>query len=248
MNDPAPPDTSPTLESRRLTLRELARHARPRREGLFPDLVSDYEEYHEHVDTGHLLRARLIAPWIETSARVLDAGCGDGLMAESLARDRGARVEGLDISETAVRKTQARGILARVQNLDADPTLPTGFDYILFIEVLEHLQRPHLVLREAVRKATRAVIVTIPNSGWIGYRLDVLSGHAPVQSFTHLHLWSHLDFIAFCRRLRLPEPEVRFLASESGLRRRVIARWPNLMAHQLAYRLPSDHGEIASLK
>lgn len=224
--------------SRPMTIRELLRLAFPTEEDLFPDLVKDYEEYHAHVETGQLSRALLIAPWIDSGAKVLDAGCGDGFMAEFLTREREARVEGLDVAETAVAKARARGIPAQVRDLDADPTLPAGFDYVLFVEVLEHLRSPHIVLREAARKARNAVIVTIPNSAWIGYRIQVLRGNAPVQSFTHLHLWSHADFLAFCRKLGLPKPEVRFLVSGRGLRSRLVSRWHNLFAYQLAYRIP----------
>lgn len=226
-------------ESRPLTLRDLIRVAHPAEENLLPDLFSGYEEYHAHVETGHMPRAALVASWIEPASRVLDAGCGDGSLADFLRRERGAFVDGLDLAQAAVDKTRARGIPARVQDLDADPGLPDGYDYILFVEVLEHLRAPHVVLREAVRKASRAVIVTLPNTGWLGYRAQMLLGHAPVQSFTHLHLWSHRDFLAFCRKLGLPEPELRFLASGRSLRAVLLRRWPNLLAHQLAYRIAS---------
>jgi methionine biosynthesis protein MetW len=228
-------------ESRPLTFREIVKAAWPDPDDLFPDLVSDYEEYHAHVDTGRMTRAKLIAPWIARGSRVLDAGCGDGFMAEFLARERDAHVEGFDVAEAAVKKTQARGIPATVKDLDEEPALPSGFDYILFVEVLEHLRRPHIALKEASAKARLATIVTIPNSGWFGYRLQVTLGHAPRQSFTHLHFWSHKDFIAFCRRLKVPRPEARFLTSGRSVRGALVMRWPNLFAHQLAYRIPSTH-------
>lgn len=225
--------------SRPLRLREILRAGRPSDADLFPDLYGDYEEYHAHVDTGQPARATLISPWIEPGSRVLDAGCGDGTMAEFLRTRLGATVEGVDISEAAVEKTRARGIAARVQDLDANPTFMEGFDYILFIEVLEHLRVPHRVLTAAARRAGRAVILTLPNSGWIGYRLQALLGHAPVQSYTHLHFWTHRDFLAFARRLNLPRPEMRCLVSEGLWRRSLVSRWPNLLAHQLAYRIPT---------
>lgn len=229
----------PDTASRPISLRELLRTARPRASDLFPDLIGNYEQYHATVQTGHLARARLIASWIDPGARVLDAGCGDGLVAEFLVRERGAVMEGIDVAEAAVEKARARGIPARVQDLDASPRIPPGFDYILFVEVLEHLRHPHAALLEATSKAAKAVIVTIPNSAWIGYRLQVLLGHAPVQSFTHLHLWSHEDFVAFCDRLELGPPEARFLTSNQKGRRWIAYRWPNLFVHQLAYRIPA---------
>jgi SAM-dependent methyltransferase len=155
-----------------------------------------------------------------------------------IARTRDARVEGIDVAAAAVAKAQIRGIPARVQDLDADPRLPEGFDYILLVEVLEHLRWPHRVLLEAVRRARKAVIVTVPNSGWFVYRMQMAFGHAPVQSFTHLHFWTVTDFVAFCHRLGLPTPEVRAVSSARSLRRFLVTRWTNLFAQQVAYRLP----------
>ncbi len=231
-------DVPPSTPSRALSLRELLRAAFPKEDQLFPDLYTGYEEYHEHVETGHLARARLIAPWIDDGGRVFDAGCGDGKTAALLRDERHAIVEGIDVAEAAVAKTRDRGIPAHVQDLDRDPTLPDGFDFILFVEVLEHLRTPHLVLADALRKARKAVIVTIPNSAWMGYRLQLAFGHTPVQSFTHLHLWSHLDFLAFCRRLGASRPDLKYLSSGRGGRAWFTSRWPNLLVHQLAYRIP----------
>lgn len=235
MTTPADTDTG----SRPISLREVWRTARPRPKDLFHDLILDYEDYHDHVHTGNATRARLIATWIDRGSRVLDAGCGDGSIAEFLARERGAVVEGIDLADAAVEKTRARGIPARVQDLDANPSLPEGFDYILFVEVLEHLRYPHAVLREASSRAVKGVVVTIPNSAWAGYRLQMLFGHAPVQSFTHLHFWSHKDFLAFCDRLGIGTPEARFLTSDLAIRSILVRHWPNLLAHQLAYRIPT---------
>jgi len=231
---------TPEVGAVELRLREVLRQVRPDESKLFPELVDNYEEYHRHVETGQLLRARLIAPWIDTGSTVLDAGCGDGLMAEFLTRERAARVRGFDLAAAAVEKTRSRGIPAETRDLDAAPEMPDGFDYILFVEVLEHLRFPHRVLRSASQHARKAVIVTIPNSAWFLYRLQLLLGHSPVQSFTHLHFWGHRDFTAFCRRLGVRSPELRVATSSVGWRRAIIGRWPNLFAQQLAYRIPRD--------
>jgi len=70
-------------------------------------------------------------------------------VAEFPKRHRGVEIEGIDFAQTAVAKTRARGIPATIQDLDVEPNLPSAFDYIMFIEVLEHLRFPHRVLRTA---------------------------------------------------------------------------------------------------
>ena len=146
----------------------------------YRDLFDGPEAYHAHVETGSLARARVIAAWIEPGAAVLDAGCGDGAVARYLVDTRGSRVRGVDNARGALEKCATRGITADRRDLDREPLAwPEPVDYVLLLEVLEHLARPHLVLREAAALARRGVIVSIPNSGFLPYRLQLLRGVFP---------------------------------------------------------------------
>ena len=53
---------------------------------IFPEIFKDYENYHESVNTGKLLRAYLIEDWIDRDSSLLDVGIGDGVIAEYLSR------------------------------------------------------------------------------------------------------------------------------------------------------------------
>lgn len=81
-------------------------------------------------------------------ARVLDVGCGGGLLAEDLAR-RGASVTAIDLAPTMIQTARlhaAESSLAidyRVQDA-ADLALqqPQGFDVVCCMEMLEHVAEP----------------------------------------------------------------------------------------------------------
>ncbi|WP_198521852.1 cyclopropane-fatty-acyl-phospholipid synthase family protein [Sagittula sp. P11] len=85
---------------------------------------------------------------IEPGMRVLDIGCGWGGLGLTLARDHGARVTGVTLSENQLATAQAR---ARAEGLE-DVTdfrlldyrkLDEEFDRVVSVGMLEHVGAPH---------------------------------------------------------------------------------------------------------
>ncbi|MCR8548788.1 cyclopropane-fatty-acyl-phospholipid synthase family protein [Salipiger sp. P9] len=86
---------------------------------------------------------------IERGMRVLDIGCGWGGMALTLARDYGARVTGVTLSEnqlaTARKRAEAAGLADRVTFRLLDyRKIEESFDRIVSVGMLEHVGYPHL--------------------------------------------------------------------------------------------------------
>lgn len=97
--------------------------------------------------------------WIATQARlpgarVLDVGCGGGILAEAMAQ-RGAQVLGIDLSVKPLKVAQLHALESGVQGLDyrevAVETLaqeqPASFDVVTCMEMLEHVPDPASVVR-----------------------------------------------------------------------------------------------------
>lgn len=85
--------------------------------------------------------------------RVLDVGCGGGILSEALAR-RGARVTGIDPGEGAIgaAKHHSRDLgleldyrLASAESFSRE--YPDQFDAVLCMELLEHVPRPGDLVR-----------------------------------------------------------------------------------------------------
>ena len=91
--------------------------------------------------------------WIDrlaalTGKRVLDVGCGGGILAESMAQ-RGARVTGVDLSAKPLRVAQLHALESGVavdyreasaEHLAAES--PGSFDVVTCMEMLEHVPDP----------------------------------------------------------------------------------------------------------
>lgn len=78
-------------------------------------------------------------------ARVLDVGCGGGLLAEALAR-RGAQVTGIDLApamiETARLHAAQSGLAIDYRVADAALLTDAPFDAVCCMEMLEHVADP----------------------------------------------------------------------------------------------------------
>lgn len=115
-----------------------------------------------------------LIPWftkyIEKSDIVLDLGCGNGQNSIKAAR-YAQKVIGVDIDESllaiAQKSTQAKNI--DFLKLDLEEKLPfknSSFDKILFLDVLEHLEKRDQTLQEVKRilASSGLLFLGVPNS------------------------------------------------------------------------------------
>jgi 2-polyprenyl-6-hydroxyphenyl methylase / 3-demethylubiquinone-9 3-methyltransferase len=103
-------------------------------------------------------------------ARVLDVGCGGGLLCESLAR-AGAKVTGVDLApgmiDVARLHASEQGLEISYQVISADDLAATnlgGFDVVTCMEMLEHVpdpQRMTATLASLVRPGGAVFVSTI---------------------------------------------------------------------------------------
>ena len=121
------------------------------------------------------------------SIRVLDVGCGEGAFGKLLTerlKDQ-VYIVGCDISNPAL--TRASSLYSCVFQADIEKNelieklYNQRFDYIILLEVLEHLFRPGKVLSQCyeILKDDGVLHASLPNIAWYKYRIDMLMGNFP---------------------------------------------------------------------
>ncbi len=89
--------------------------------------------------------------------KVLDVGCGGGLLSEAMAR-RGADVTGIDLGQTAIQVASLHALEAgvkvryRVESADAHAHDHSGeYDVVTCLEMLEHVPEPAQIVATLAR-------------------------------------------------------------------------------------------------
>ncbi len=86
--------------------------------------------------------------------RVLDVGCGAGSVAKAVKRERpDLEVVGCDVSRSALAVAEAspEGVEFRAAPAEQLPFGDGELDFVWIFDVLEHVEKPELVLREVAR-------------------------------------------------------------------------------------------------
>lgn len=84
----------------------------------------------------------------DKSGRLLDVGCGDGLIMSRVKKESNLDCYGIDISMLAIWLAHYHG-LKNCEVIDLMNYDGAKFDYIFFGDVLEHLGNPHAALKRS---------------------------------------------------------------------------------------------------
>lgn len=173
------------------------------------NLAEYYDEYWRvHGDNFNTDRLRLIAERVSAGEDVLEVDCGPGVLSHMMV-ERGAHVEGTDLSQVAVERAMAKGIPCRQVDLDCEP-LPFAdntYGTVVSNSAIEHRFFSEKSLAECIRvlKPGGKLVVCLPNTAhWI-CRLWLLCGrfpyvrNSPIDE-THLRFFTVHEAKLLCRK------------------------------------------------
>lgn len=189
---------------------------------------------------------QILQQWIKPHSRVLDLGCGDGELLETLLRDKQIDGLGLEIDAGNITKCFARGLSVIEQDIDNGLTnfIDNSFDTVVLTQTLQAVMRPDHVLDEMLRVG-KECIITFPNFGHWRCRLYVSAkGRMPVSKFMpyqwydtpNIHFCTVHDFEALCagKNIRVVQ---RAFVNFNGETTELATRWPNLFGVTAIYRV-----------
>lgn len=182
--------------------------------------------------------------------RVLELGSGLGANLRVLARDN--QVQGVEGLRAAAERACQLGTPTHVADLEQDPLpWPDGsWDWVLMLDVLEHLVRPERALQQARRLLAPGgrLLVNVPNPYDWRSRWRVLRGagvdaprhfpQVPAWQYPHLRFFRHADLLQLLQQAGFElecdcsgrQPSLPKARHWPRIASRIAATWPDLAA------------------
>lgn len=181
-----------------------------------------------------------IAALVPEGSRVLDLGCGTGVLLDHLIRHKGCSGYGVELDDANLLACAQRGVNVIQLNLEEGLSIfeDQSFDVVLQLETLQHLRNTEAMLRETARVG-RMGIVSFPNFAHWANRAQVLMGRMPVTRVLpyewydtpNIRVGTYADFEVLARKNRL-----RVLDSFGIQNGQTVRTFPNLLASMAVFK------------
>ena len=167
----------------------------------------------------------LIISLVDNNTRILDVGCGNGELLQSLKDKKNVKGQGLELKQERVNQCVSKGLSAIQGNADSDLSLypNQSFDCVILSQTIQATNNPKNILIELVRIGKKA-IVSIPNFGFWKVRVSFTTyGKMPITKklsnnwydTPNIHLCSILDFVDLCREINIKIEKTIVLSSNN---------------------------------
>ena len=133
---------------------------------------------------------QVIAQWVTKGERILDLGCGRGVLLEYLKQKKSIYGVGVDIKFEYILSCVKRGVTAYhgdIRKLLASFD-ENAFDRVIFSRSIEFVDNPDVILTEGLRVGKRVIVGFINYGFWLNRLNFFLKGKSSVNE-VYLKPW-----------------------------------------------------------
>lgn len=132
----------------------------------------------------------ILTEWIAEEARVLDLGCGRGVLLKELIANKRCYAVGIDSDLSKITSCVKRGVPAYQGDLmDLLPVYDDqSFDWVVCSRTLQELNNPREILHQALRVGKRLAIGFVNHGFWIN-RWQMMRSGSRVQNEVYPEPW-----------------------------------------------------------
>jgi methionine biosynthesis protein MetW len=133
---------------------------------------------------------QILTRWIEPGCRVLDLGCGRGILLQHLMRVRGVRALGVDTDPNKILGCVKRRVPAYQGDIQSTlREFPDGFfDWVVCSRTIQELGEPGRIIAEALRVGRSAAFGFV-NFGFWTNRLNLMATGTRIRNEVYPQEW-----------------------------------------------------------
>ena len=186
---------------------------------------------------------QIVLNWIPSQSKVIDFGCGDGILLKILSEQKSITGYGVENDPDKINACIINGVSVIQQDIDAGihNYKGMGFDVAVMASSIQCLRKPKDAMKNILKVANECVI-TLPNFGNWELRLGILNGRMPSSAqlpakwfeTKNLHLCTIADFEELCGEESFVIKKKLYL-NRKGKSSWLANRLPNLFAAQAVY-------------
>lgn len=134
---------------------------------------------------------KVMSEWVQPGSRVLDLGCGRGVLLEYLKQKLDVQAVGVDLDPEKARSCVKRGLSVFMGDLmEFMRSFPDKhFDYVICSRTLQELNAPSMVIHEALRVSNH-MLVGFVNFGYWRNRLSMFTKGRTIRNEVYPSPWS----------------------------------------------------------